>query len=79
MPRKKEVWCTNIDGASKIMNRTSRTVSNYVKEGLLDGSFRYGNSKLIPMSDVAKLMRTTESNVVKFAKTRELPLWICKR
>lgn len=79
MPRKKEVFCTNVDGASKIMNRTGRTIHNYLSQGLLDGSFKYGSSRLIPMSDVARLMRTTESNVIKFAKTRELPLWICKR
>ena len=78
MPRKKEEWYTNIYGAAEILNRNPRTVGKYVKEGLIDGSTMFGSHKLIPMSDIAKVMGTLESTVVKVAKAKSVPLWKCK-
>ena len=79
MPKKKEVWFTNVAGASEILNRTPKTVGNYIKGGLVDGSTVFGNNKLISMSDVAKVMNKPESTVVKVAKAKAVPLWKCKR
>jgi hypothetical protein len=78
MPKKKEDWFTNIEGASEILNRNPRTVGKYVKDGLVDGSTKFGSHKLIPMSDIAKIMGTPESTVVKVAKAKSVPLWKCK-
>ena len=78
MPRKKESWFTNVEGASEILNRTPKTVGNYVKKGLFDGNTKFGNNKLISMSDIAKVMGTPESTVVKVAKAKSVPLWKCK-
>ena len=79
MPKKKEVWFTNVAGASEILNRTPKTIGNYIKRDLIDGSTVFGNNKLIPMSDVAKMMGTPETTVVKVAKAKSVPLWKCKR
>lgn len=79
MPRKKENWFTNVDGASDILNRHPRTVGKYIKDGLVDGSTVFGNNKLIPMSDIAKVMGTQESTVIKIAKVKSVLLWKCKR
>ncbi|MDQ1251124.1 MAG: hypothetical protein QG646_193 [Euryarchaeota archaeon] len=79
MPKKKEDWFTNINGASQILNRDRSTVGKYIKKNKIDGSFTFGNSTLIPMSDVAKLMDTSENVVVKVAKAKSVPLWKCKR
>jgi len=78
MSRKKESWYTNIEGASEILNRNPRTVGKYVKDGLINGNTKFGNNKLIPMSDIAKLMGTQESTVVKVAKAKSVSLWKCK-
>ena len=75
MPRKKENWFTNVEGASEILNRHPRTVGKYVKDGLIDASTMFGNNKLIPMSDIAKVMGTSEDTVVKVAKAKAVPLW----
>ena len=77
MPRKKEDWFTNIAGASEILNRTTTTVGNYVKNGRVQ-STRFGTHKLISMSDIATVMGTTESVAVKVAKAKSIPLWKCK-
>lgn len=79
MPRKKEDWFTNINGASQILNRNPRTVGKYVKDGLIDGDFTFGNNTLIPMADIAKIMGTSESTVVNVAKAKEVPLWKCRK
>jgi hypothetical protein len=78
MPRKKESWFTNVEGASEILNRNPRTIGKYVKDKLIDGSTKFGNNKLIPMSDIARVMGTEESTVVKVAKAKSVPLWKCK-
>ena len=78
MPKKKADWFTNIEGASEILNRNPRTVGHYVKTRQLDGSTKFGTHKLIPMSDIARLMGTEESTVVKVAKAKSVPLWKCK-
>lgn len=78
MQRKKEVWCTNVEGASLILNRTRATVHNYLRKELISG-FRYGNSRLIPMGEIARLLNVTESRAVNIAKQWDLPLWRCKR
>ena len=77
MARKKEDWFTNIAGASKILNRTTTTVGSYVKHGRVQ-SIRFGTHKLISMSDIATVMGTSESTVVKVAKAKSIPLWKCK-
>jgi len=79
MPRKKEDWYTNIKGASEILNRNPRTISKWIKNGSLDGDTKFGNSTLIPISDVATVLKTSESTAVKVAKAKEVPLWKCKR
>lgn len=78
MPRKKENWFTDIYGASEILNRNPRTVGKYVKDGVVDGSTKFGSHKLISMSDIAKVMGTSENTVVKVAKAKSISLWKCK-
>jgi len=78
MPRAKEIWCTNVTGASNILNRHRRTVTKYISDGELSG-FKYGQNTLIPMADLARFMGTSENRVVNLAKTWDLPLWRCKR
>jgi len=78
MPKEKEIWCTNVNGASRILNRHRRTVTSYVKDGDL-GGFKFGQNTLIPIKDIARMMETTQSRAVNLAKTWDLPLWRCKR
>ena len=78
MLRKKEIWCTNVAGASQILNRHRSTVSTYLRDGEL-GCFKYGRNTLIPMMEIAKFMEVPENRVVGAAKSLELPLWRCKR
>ena len=79
MPKKKQdCWFTNIEGASEILNRNPRTVGKYVKNGIVDGSTKFGTHKLIPMADIARVLGTPESTAVKIAKARSISLWQCK-
>ena len=78
LPKKREIWCTNVKGASQILNRTRQTVTKHIREGDL-GGFSYGNHTLIPMKDVAKALKTTQSQAVNVAKTLKLPLWRCEK
>ena len=78
MPKENEFWCTNVTGASQILNRSRQSVNRYIKNGDISG-FRYGSNTLIPMKDIAKTLRTTQSRAVNLAKTWDLPLWRCKK
>lgn len=79
MPKKKsEYWCTNMNGASQILNRSTQSVRNYIKDGKLSG-FKYGGNTLIPVKDIAKFLGTTQSKAVNLAKSWELPLWRCNK
>lgn len=78
MPKKREFWCTNMTGASKILNVNRQSVNRYMKKGELSG-FRYSGNTLIPMRDVAKFLGTTQSRAVNLAKAWGLPLWRCEK
>jgi len=78
MPKKREFWCTNVKGATQILNRSRQSVHNYVKNGELS-AFRYGGNTLIPMRDVAKFLGTTQTRTVNLAKAWGLPLWRCQK
>ncbi|MDQ1252735.1 MAG: hypothetical protein QG646_1867 [Euryarchaeota archaeon] len=81
MPKKREIWCTNMTGASQILNRHRNTIQGYINDGLIDDSrcFRYGRNTLIPMGEIAKLMKAPENQAVNAAKSLDLPLWRCKK
>jgi len=79
MPKKKDEWFTNINGAAQMLNRNPRTVGRYIRDGFIDGDVAFGNNTLIPISEVAKVMNTSESVLVKIAKVRDVPLWKRRR
>ena len=80
MPKEKanEVLCTNIEGASRILNRTRQTVSTYIKNGYIDG-VATGRNTLIPIADIANELGTTKGKVERVARTLDLPLWRVKK
>ncbi len=80
MSKKKtnEMLCTNVNGASRILNRTRQTVTTHIKKGNLDG-FSYGRQTLVPMKDIARELGVTPSQVARAAKALGLPLWRCDK
>jgi len=80
MPKRKanEVLCTNVEGASRILNRTRQTVSTYIKNGYIEG-ITHGRNTLIPIADIANELGTTHGQAERVARTLGLPLWRCKK
>jgi len=68
------IYCTNQEGAMRLLNRGRTTIWRMIQEGQLRGFKEFGQV-IVPLTDIASLLGITEQTAYNVLIAYRLPIW----